>query len=480
MDRRFEFPGLANAWRSGKKQVLHGTEMAVFDSVPALDSDLHNNPRQLQFLLDSKKPLLFDFMSRFEVQGRFECKGAGADDDWEPALPTDYVRVLVHPNWFEILLRNIDVFHENYVVKTSQEQLYVQYFRNCYLYSVMDPMLKRLLAPEKCHPAYSVPKVAGSWNFDVNGAWHKYCAELFKGNITFTWVPLFVWPFHQAANYMIDAQPSSAVPVNHTGPLNVRMTFADKWDIIFRRAAGNAKTYRFTLNSMKFYAEEARMSPLTDQAMFGSSKKILPYYGVTNLCDIQSITAGVFVFRTKFDKVPMPESVFIFCLPRTVVGATWEFKDVVDPTKVFLPHNIDSHHFSYGGFDFFNKEPNFGQICLDYMELKSLLDHLTTGPFGLMTDISELTRDVVPNGFASGCYPHVYALLSPSGNRTRLVPQQNDGSVLGTNADFEVSLKFGTGGATADATYIIYLSYTDCNLNLDLKDKRFASPYGLR
>jgi hypothetical protein len=52
----------------------------------------------------------------------------------------------------------------------------------------------------------------------------------------------------------------------------------------------------------------------------------------------------------------------------------------------------------------------------------------------------------------------------------------DSGSILQSNHDFNVTLKFNEPGAAKDAIYAIYLIYSGTNMLLDLKEKRFVNP----
>jgi hypothetical protein len=67
--------------------------------------------------------------------------------------------------------------------------------------------------------------------------------------------------------------------------------------------------------------------------------------------------------------------------------------------------------------------------------------------------------------------------LIPSGNRTRIVPLLNDGSAINKNDDLAITLKFSNDAVGNGLVYYFYLCYTDVNMTLDLKAKKFESPY---
>ena len=111
------------------------------------------------------------------------------------------------------------------------------------------------------------------------------------------------------------------------------------------------------------------------------------------------------------------------------------------------------------------------------MEVKQMIDHLAAPPFGVTMDHKKVTLDVIKNGGKNTPSPHVYINLCNFGDKARLVPLLNDGSVLAQNRDLDLNITFKTGGAVAGVTYFFYLFYTDINMIFDLKNKKFYSPY---
>jgi hypothetical protein len=87
---------------------------------------------------------------------------------------------------------------------------------------------------------------------------------------------------------------------------------------------------------------------------------------------------------------------------------------------------------------------------------------------------------MVKNCGSASAYPHVYINLCNFADKSRLVPANQDGSILSKNADLDIQIKFGSGGASENVTYFFYLFYTDVNQMLDLKSKTFSSPYNMK
>ena len=122
------------------------------------------------------------------------------------------------------------------------------------------------------------------------------------------------------------------------------------------------------------------------------------------------------------------------------------------------------------------------QVTKDAMDCKLLFDYIGPhSPFGIMTDTKLFDLDLVGNGFDTSDFPHVYYNLCVGSGRDRMVPAlTDDANLVNKMGDLTLQLKFGNNGAPADLIYIVYIYYTDVNLMLDQKNKRFISPHGLR
>lgn len=172
----------------------------------------------------------------------------------------------------------------------------------------------------------------------------------------------------------------------------------------------------------------------------------------------------------------MPESLFIFCLPKTVASGTYKFsKD--DATNVFLAHNIDSLDLSFDGKRFSLREPHIGTYKDDEMDTKQLFDHLAIPPFGIRQDVSQLSFNSVAEGSKNTAFPHVYIPLITGPDRQRIIPALDDGACTMRKADFDVSIKFTNANSTNNSVYVIYACYTDVATIYDPKNNYFYSPY---
>lgn len=486
-DKRFDFSAVAS-WRKNGKQAVLSSEYVEVEKKYA---DLVSNPSELQFTIGgenggdkgAKMPALFGDMTRFKVKGVFEVRDTAAGA-WRPCPPTEYANVAVYPNWFEMLIRNQDLFHENYHAKVHDEPMYVTGHLNQYLYYAMDEKLKKFLCPEPCHPGYAVASESKKWTCVANSDWHKYSKTIFTGApISFTWIPLFGFPFYQGSNHVLDAeQIPKAVPVNHVGKLVYRIKFVDDFDCILRRKdEEDAKRFRFRLTDMSLMVEQARMNPSTEARLFKNSKAQLSYHGVTKIARVESIVSKTMAYQMKFKDIVFPEAMFIFALSKNVVGGTYKYaEEGSEDGPFYLPHNIKKVGLGFAGESFSPEEPQLGDVTNEYMDFKFWLDDCSRGPFGLRLNYKNVNLRIVKAGHGNSDFPHLHFNLMTDKSRNRIVPQLCESSIYNKPADLSVNLTFTQEGSAEDAQYFVYLIYTDTNMVLDLKTKKFASHYGLK
>jgi len=458
-------------WQLGTKQALQGSDYVKVEPT----SKIEPQPTQVDFELPNKKCLLFGQMSKFRIQGGFEMQ-ADANAEWAPVKDTEAAKVVLPVNWFEMLIKEVVLFHNHYKVASSSETRFIAPFLNAYLYKNMDPVLKKLMCPQASHPAYCVPKGDEKWSVTANG-WKEYAPAIFnEGMFSFEYTPLFMFPFYQGSNYITD--PDSLprlLPMPNLGRIQIRFTFFDSQDHIFRNVAGNTAKYRFSINNFDLILEEARLSPPFEKS-FLSSKKLLPFPGVTRLQLVEPVPNSNSTYRCKFQDILMPESLFIFCLPKTVASGTYKFS-TDDSSFVFSKHNIDSLDLSFDGKRFSLREPHLGTFKCDEMDTKQLFDHLAIPPFGIRQDANTLTFTSVAEGSKNTAFPHVYIPLITGPDRQRIIPALDDGSCVMRKADLDVSIKFTNSNSTTNSVYVIYACYTDVATIYDPKNNYFYSPY---
>lgn len=478
VDARFAYKAKQES-RGGQKQNIYSTEVSYIEPTNVLEDTV----RQIDFDITTKRPVLFETNTKFEITGYFQRKSANAGSAWENVPATDADKVVVEPNWWEKLLRSPgEVYNNHQLIKTSDEPNYVPFHLNTFLYWSMDPLYKKILFPQACHPANAIPSKAKDWNPETaTSSWRKYATSIFNGKVVFTWVPLFVFPFYQGSNWILDNNYPGCVPINTLGKFTYRLTFRDNQDYIFKKMAANTYSYRFKLDKIRLMIEEVRMNPALERSLFVTGKKTLLYPGLTKMARVETVPAAVYTHNVKFENISLPEGIFIFALNKKVVGGTCTYQDAPNG-PLFSTHNLIDTNVEFAGVKYALVEPNMFQIKQDALDCKLLMDYIgPRPPFGVKTDAKNFDLALVNNGFEASDFPHVFYNLCVGSGRDRMVPAlTDDANLVNKMGDLTLQLKFGTNGAPADLIYIVYIYYTDVNLTLDQKNKRFISPHGLR
>ena len=132
------------------------------------------------------------------------------------------------------------MFHLNYHAKQHDEPLNVGSHLDQFVYWAMDPILKKHLCFEDCHPGNAVPDGKGDWTFNAKeklSSWQKYSKSIFKsGPIKFHWTPLFFFPLYQGSNHVYDDKgPPRCLPIPYVGKLQLRLSLKDNFNIIFKK-----------------------------------------------------------------------------------------------------------------------------------------------------------------------------------------------------------------------------------------------------
>ena len=458
-------------WQKGAKQALLGSEYVTVEPT----TKITNVPVQLDFDLPSKESILFGHMSRFRIKGAFQTRATAADV-WANVPATDVTKVLLAPNWLEMLIKEVSVFHNNYRIATSSELRHITPFVNAYLYHNMHPEIKGILCPQECHPAYCLPAVDGEWNLEAQ-KWKDYAAKALTGSaIEFDYTPLFLFPFFQGPNYVMDENTPRILPAPAMGRIQIRFAFTDSQDHIFRKPVTNTGLYRFAFTEFNMMVQEARLSPFFSKQL-EHSKKFLAFPGVTRIQLVEPVPNTSTTYRARYQDVYLPESLFIFCLDKTVASGTFKFSGTGTTKTVFGPHNIQSIDLSFDGKRFSLREPHIGNILNDSLDMKQLFDHQEIPPFGIRQDLTKLTYRVVHEGCKNTPFPHVYLSLVTGPDRQRLIPTLDDGSCVHRKADLEINFKFTDANSPANVIFVIFAIFTDVNVVYDPKNKHFSSPY---
>ena len=471
-DPRFSFPS-APSWKVGAKQNVLGTELVVYDpSTPKWDEF----PQQVEWNLTSNRVFLFGPMTKFYVYGAFQ-KQVGGTGAWVPMVKEDAAKVMLAPNWYEWLIQEMAVYLGNKKITTNDEARHVWPFLNAYLMANMDKLPKSLLCPHPTAPGHCVPTKNTAWTI-TSAEWAAYGEKVFTGaDIGFDYAPLGFFPFNQNSEFMVNGNVPCALPMSVLERLDVRFTFMRDQSHIFKKAADtNTDNYRFSMESMQLCVEEARLSANFDATFTKKSSRILNYPGVTKLMLAETVSANSMFHKTRFLDIAAPEGMFIFALPKDVIGGTYKFSSNTDG-KIFRPLNLKEVSLSFDNEGFASREPNFGMVENQFVEVKQLFDHYVNPPFGMTIDPDKLSLDLIRNCGANSVFPHAYINLCNFASKNRVTPVNKEGAIMTATENLDILLKFGTGGATDGVTYFIYLFYSDVNQILDMKTKQFSSPY---
>jgi hypothetical protein len=460
-------------WQVGTKQVVFGSDYDIVEPISKIDGF----PTQVEFELPTNKTILFGPMTKFSIEGCFQVKVDEATD-WA-AIPnaTEAASVLLSPFWFEMLIKDISVFHNNYKVASSSETRFIAPFLHAYLHSYMEPTAKKILCPQEAHPAYCLPQKNEKWTIACEG-YKSYANAVFKGagGIKFEYTPLFLFPFYQGNNFMMEQEGvPRALHMPSLGRLQIRFNFHDNQDRIFQPVRNNTKKYRFIFTAFKMIVEQARLNPSMEKAIQGP-KKALIYQGVTRLQLVETIPDQSTTYRTKFQDMIMPESLFIFCLDKKVASGTYSFATETS-SNIFRDHNIQSVELMFNGQRYSIKEPHLGTFRNDEMDSKQLYDHIFNPPFGVRQDLALLTHAYTAEASLTTAFPHIYIPLTNGPNRQRIVPSHDNGSSIMKRADLEIDFKFTNTNSSSGCIYVIYACYTDVNMVFDYKNRVFYSPY---
>ena len=465
MDPRLNYPAVPVL--SANKQVLQNVSTRTLEPISKVGNSY-------EFEIASNSIVLFGPETGFYITGSFQGKAEGSTE-FETIPLTDYQLVKVQPNWLEHCIKSIDVFHHHSNTRPHETPPFVEAFLNTYLSAVMDKFQKKYLFYESSSPGNGVPVTKDGWTLTANSEWHKYSKTVFgEDSISFNYIPLHLFPFFQGPNFIMEG-PLNGIPMQGLGKLAVRLNFKDSFDHIFRKLATNNKSYTFNLESVTLKYDEAHLSPAYEK-QFLNTKRMLNFSGVTKFGLTENIPAQVQSHRCRFQDILMPEGIFIFALPSSVVGGQYKYSEDTNDA-IFMNHNVTKVELSFGGLPFFLKSPNIGDVTNDLIEKKSVRDHMEQPPFGLWQDPDHLNFNTLVDGGINTAYPHIYVNLTLGGKDKRIVPIGDDGSILKTSNDLDIVLTFGSGGATDKTTYFIYIFYSDINMILDMKNQRFFPYY---
>jgi len=460
-------------YERGTRQGLLGSEYIIVEP----NNKIEHIPSQVDFNLPSKGSIVFGPMSKFRIKGVFQ-KQEENSADWTNLSASEAEQILLAPNWLDMLIKEISVFHNNNRITSSNENRFIVPFINSYLYHNMDPLAKKLLCPQPSHPGYCVPDPDGKWTKDA-AVWTKYAKAAFvSGAISFDYTPLFLFPFYQGGSYLIDDNVPRILPAPAVGQIQIRFSFTDSQDHIFRKAAAdtNKAKYRFAFTEFNLVLEEARLAaPMEKQLR--DIKRPIAFPGVTRMQLVENVPVGSSSCKARFQNIYLPEGIFIFCLNKAVANGTYKFAQETEST-VFAAHNLESVDIAFDSKKLSIQEPHIGTIRRDELDFKLMYDHLVTPPFGVEQDPKFITAAYVANGSEGTAFPHIYVSLVAGPNGERLLPWMSRAEESASKrADLDIELIFTEKNAPSNTIFIIYVVYSDVSIVYDPMKKNFSSPY---
>jgi len=454
------------SFKKAKNSAVRGSNVVILE--PTSKTDL-----LYEFEISSQLVVGFGLYSGFIVEGKFEKKGAAQTATWGATEEADNEDMVIQQNWFEHLVKDVDVFHINSEISPHDSPSQADPFLNSFLLAHMHKSTKRHLCPEPCNPGNACSVTFGSWKNADDSDYINYSKLVLGKNLKFRYIPLFKFPFYQSANFVHDDELPRPIPIPAIGNLHIRFYLREGTSHIFKKTDACTSSFRFNLKSINLAVEELILNPLIERSML-TSKKRINYAGVTKLGMAHNIATGIFSYTAKLNKIYLPQGLFIFCLPKTVIPGTYTYQDYAD--YVFLRHNIKSVGVYFGGKSFYTKTPTPFDWNYLTADNKQYFDHLNSPPFGVRMDSSLVQYSNLEGGGSASPYPHIYIDLTQGSPGSRLITENDDGSIVQNREFLDVALQFKHPG-TVNATYYVYYFYTDYNVILDMNLKRFTNVY---
>ena len=468
-----------------RKSSQLNSQIVILEPLQKFDKDV--DLRQLDYEINTKRAVLMGPMTRFVIQGSFQkFKPAvppagvieGSPARWEKIAETEFDKVMIQPGWIDFLIKDVSVFHHNAKIQTKQEDSALTPFINQLMDSYQHKEILHLSAPQKYHPyRYTIPLEKNSLKI-TSDFWKEYSKTIFQPQeLKFDWFPR-VWPFTQHINKFYDGI-DRALPMASLEKLIIRLTFNDDLKSIFWKAADNTADYRFHFESIKLVIEESILQ-LPFERSLTTSKKHLPFPGLTRITQVETFPSGTPTYKLLFRDTFLPEGLAIMCVDKKINNAEFKFSsDRKD--NAYLKHNIQKIELAFNDQSFYIKEPSWGNFEWDIFDIQLLHYHLQAPLFGVKPDKKKIAIDLFAEGGEKSSYPMVWIPFTQYGGDrfSRKVPALNDGSCISKRSTLDVFLRFDTGGSTANASYVFIIYWTDNNLVYDPKTQHFFSPHGI-
>ena len=463
------------AFRHAKNSHVKGSNVVILEPTARTET-------LYEFELNSTQVVNFGPQTGFIVEGVFQKKENADGSAWAACPIADASSLLIQTNWFEHLIKQIDIFHVNSEISPHDVPLQADPYLNSYLLAHMHKSIKKYLCPEPCNPGNATNVEKTEWRVGAaeDTDYSNYIQHVLgKNKIAFRYIPLFKFPFYQGANFVLDKELPQPLPIPAIGGLHIRLYLKDGakdggMPLIFKRTGGalTAK-YRFKIDSILLSLEELKLNPTIEKSLL-TSKKRIAFNGVTKLGMAHNIPNGVFSYTAKLNKIYLPEGLFIFCLPKSVTPDTYNYTNFAE--LVFEKHQIKSVQVYFGGKQFYSKSPTPNDLEYLYSTNHHYFSHMNNPPFGIKQDPDLIKYNLLIGGADNSPYPHVYIDLTQGGPDTRLIPDNDDGSIIQGKEFLDVAIQFTTAVA-GDKTYYVYYFYTDKNVILDMNAKRFQNVY---
>lgn len=468
-------------WRMAgakSKQKSLGTEWVQFE--PNTPLTANERPSSLVFELSGHRPLLCNNMFRFHIKAQFEKLVAvsGGAATWKTLTATDNNNLIFEPNWFEKLISSVDLIVGNNKIQLHVENTDVAHELNALMYYLMHPDLVNLVAPDPLNPVRLMPSKLDTNIQEASDNQKAVAQQMMSAQpFTFTWLPLHMFPFWQLPNHELDG-PQVDLPLHLMGKMFININFKPQqhhaWRCTPGKVAGDvASNYRLNFKRFVLVAEENILPP---GKYIKPAQIAFPCLIKDSKCE--NIPVGETEHRVRFSNAPLPESIFIFAVDKKVPAGNYNFGsiDYDSGTPYTKQFNIKEIELLYNNQSFTSRSPNFEQVSGAACTINTLNCIETEGLFGMRINTSKLPYNVVSTQMATSPYSFlvVYYTMG-NGTRQRKHPLQTDGSALKQDQDMELIIRFFPTGA-ADATYVIYFSYTDRAMIYDTAANKFINP----
>ena len=476
-DPRFEFSDAPQREKLINKQPLFGSEF--ISVLPLCGITMPDQPQCMDFIFPENAVLLPGPNTYFQIALAFEKRTKNTTGDWSPTTATDKSKIVLQTNWFEKLLRNIELYIDNRQVRLHDQPNYVDAYLNTFLYHTMHPTLKRQLAPESCNPIYATAELTTEWA-DGADEWNEYAKKVLKtGGIVFSYTPLMMWPFFQGPKHTMfnSPHPPNAVPLGALGRVMIRFNFRESYDHVFKTKENNADDYRinFAEMGMRLHCEVARMSNSMEKS-FLNTRGPLPYVGITKIAHVTRMPDNNPNYTIRIPNVYIPDAVLVFALPKEVISGEDSF-NAQERSVGFTKHKIKRLMVLFNGDQFIQKGVIPAERTNYYRKI-AYCQHINFPICGIPIDESKVKLEnmIEESTNTNFLYPHIYYRLDP-GYGLKGSPIESLASTLSQRGDLDINMEFEGKGSSADAVYVLLAIYEDCNLYLEPKSGRVYNRY---